>query len=94
MQPPPCRIIWGTTAWAQMNWPVRLTRSIRSHFSRVVSKKEPSISMSPALFIRKSMLPNSCTTCGTRVSTAAALVMSTGSARAFPPCSAMMAAVS
>ena len=67
IRPQPSSIMPGTTAWQQLNVPVRFTSRRRCHFSGVIERKGSTAWM-PALLTRTVGGPNCCRTCATPAS--------------------------
>ena len=84
MRPQPASIMSGIAAWIAWKVPVRLTASIRSQVSAVMSVKDRNSSR-PALVTRISTGPRSLRTFASASSTPARSVTSTGSAIASVP---------
>ena len=84
MRPHPSSIMCGTTAWQQLNVPVRFTSRTRCHFSGVIDRNE-STAWVPALFTRTVGRPSCSRTCVTPRSIWSRWVTSTVTPRAHPP---------
>ena len=84
MRPHPSSIMTGTTAWQQLNVPVRFTSRRRCHFSGVIDRKE-STACTPALLTSTVGGPNRSCTCATPASICWRSVTSTVTPSALPP---------
>ena len=84
IRPQPSSIMPGTTAWQQLNVPVRFTSRRRCHFSGVIDRKGSTAWM-PALFTRTVGGPNCCCTCATPASICVAIGHVDGDAQRRPP---------
>ena len=91
MRPEPQASMSGTAAWTQLNVPVRLTATMRSHFSDVMSRSGVNDSM-PALVTRSSTGPSSARTCANADATASRSATSTATASALLPAASTSAA--